>query len=383
MKIAVCHSYYSDGNSSGENNMNKIQIEILRQSGHEVKEFFIKTDTNEFFFRIRASFRVLTGFGRNPLRDILAFEPHILIVNNLFPNFGTQWLKYIKVPIIYFLHNYRFICSAGTFYLNNKNCFRCIEKTAFQALFNRCYKNSFFATLPLAFSQLLRTKFGMSLIKPSTFVTLSDTQFDIFSRSNYLNLRTIPNTLGLSLQPAITTQERSSKWLIASRLDTGKGVAELLHFWPRELEIDIYGDGPEYANLSEKFPPEKFSNIRLLGKIQKEELLIRIKTYKGAIFPSRTKEPGPLAFIEYVFSGLPVIALENSSVASIIKQYKCGEVLNEFSTDLLRKATNNILNNYINYCENALNLYKDVYSPENWLNQFNLLVNELLSQNKI
>ena len=112
MRIAIVHSYYSSAQPSGENVVVDLQADALRRAGHEVRVIGARTDekSKEFAYSMRSAVRASTGLGASPSRQLLEFEPHVVHVHNLFPNFGSRWLEQWDGPVVATLHNFRSIC---------------------------------------------------------------------------------------------------------------------------------------------------------------------------------------------------------------------------------------------------------------------------------
>src|SRR5919205_1422355 len=116
LRIALVHSFYGS-TVSGENAAVVAQADALRRAGHDVLLVAARTDELEGsrFYRLRAGLRVASGRGTSPLEALRAFEPDVVHVHNLFPNFSTNWLRAVDAFVVATVHNYRPMCAAGTF----------------------------------------------------------------------------------------------------------------------------------------------------------------------------------------------------------------------------------------------------------------------------
>jgi hypothetical protein len=93
LRIAVVHSYYSSRQPSGENVVVDLQIDALHRAGHEVELIARRTGDLEpaRTYPVAAALRVASGRGASPRDRIAAFEPDVVHVHNLFPNWGRRW----------------------------------------------------------------------------------------------------------------------------------------------------------------------------------------------------------------------------------------------------------------------------------------------------
>src|SRR5574337_2103864 len=108
MRIAVVHSYYSNRVPSGENVIVDLQVEALRRAGHDVR---VISRHQEDVERSRAypvvtAVRVATNRGPSPVHEINRFDPDIVHVHNLFPNFGRRWAARLSSRLVTTVHNY-------------------------------------------------------------------------------------------------------------------------------------------------------------------------------------------------------------------------------------------------------------------------------------
>jgi glycosyltransferase involved in cell wall biosynthesis len=326
MRIAVVHSFYATGQPSGENEVVRDQVRVLRAAGHDVELFAAHTDlllARQPLYTLRAAARVASGRGVNPLERLRAYGPDIVHVHNLFPNYGRSWLREWFGPVIATLHNYRPLCAAATLYREGAECTRCMDGDPWAALRYACYRQSRAATLPLAWSGRRGVAANALLARADRLLVLS-----ALSRRLYLRAGLAPQRLALlpNFVSAPPDDEASSddagRWLVAARLTAEKGVLELLRQWPTDEPLDVVGDGELLAECQAAAP----SAVRFLGRLERTELRRRMPSWRGLIFPSRCHEGAPCIEIEALAAGLPIVAFEGSSVAESVSQRGTGLV---------------------------------------------------------
>ena len=193
-RIAVVNSYYSSDRPSGENEQVKAQIAALRKSGNTVGVFAVSTDRTaaEPFYQIRAAARVASGVGRGvSRRDLYDFQPDLVHVHNLFPNFGRRWVHRLRVPLVATLQNYRPFCAEGLLHRDGRTCMDCFSGPL-PGLLNGCYRGHWYTTAPLTIAQLRRDPV---LEVARLLIVLSATQADYLCQAGVdgARLAVVPN----------------------------------------------------------------------------------------------------------------------------------------------------------------------------------------------
>ncbi len=313
MRIALVHSFYRTALPSGENRAVVTLREALAEAGHEVALISRTSDALGVLGTLRAGATVASGLGPSPLSELRAFQPDVVHVHNLFPNFGQWWVRQWEGPLVATLHNYRTLCAQGTLYRDGLPCTLCPDGSQSAALRHRCYRDSVIATLPWAMSSLHGA--GDPLLqRAGRIIILSDRARSVFSRYGVGRNRlvVIPNAVAAVAAPRPASTPR--KWLVLGRLDPGKGLRELLAHWPAEEHLDLVGDGPLAPDLSALCPP----NVAMLGLRDTKWVAEHLPSYTGLVFPSLLLENSPLSVLEALSCGVPVVARAGSAGADLV-----------------------------------------------------------------
>lgn len=128
----------------------------------------------------------------------------------------------------------------------------------------------------------------------------------------------IPN--GLALDPTKRIESSREGWVFVGRLSSEKGLTELLEIWPQGELLDIIGSGPQQDEVRNNAGPK----VRLLGILERGEVLERMSRAKGLIFPSRCFEMQPTVITEALSVGLPIVAFRGNSVADLVEANSLG-----------------------------------------------------------
>lgn len=319
------HSFYSSALPSGENTVVLNEVDALRRAGHDVALLAAHTDEleGEVLYKLRAGLRVATGYGRNPLKAINEFSPDVVHIHNLFPNMGVQWLNELRSPLVHTIHNYRPICANGLLLRAGEACTECITGSSWQGLKYGCYRGSRLATAPIAWSQRQGLSSNPLIQRADALLVLSKRQRNVYIRMGVPPRRVIiaPNFLPQSLVPEPGVRHSSARgWLVIGRVTREKGVIDLVRHWPADEKLTIIGEGDALPDI-EKLSAGK--HILLLGSVSRDEVLRHIQEALAITFPSKA-EVLPLAYLEALAAGVPVVALKNTALADLVQEDKSG-----------------------------------------------------------
>lgn len=326
MKLALVFSDYRRANPSGERVVVQNEICALRSAGVEVLPLIESTDEGmeRPFYGLRTATRVATGFGRSPLGAIEAFEPDVVHVHNLFPNFGHRWVEGLRCALVVTLHNYRVACAQGSLFRDGSPCTLCPEGSSIAAVRHRCYRDSMVATLPLALAGGLRRN---SLVAAADAVVLmSELQRDILCGFGLDRERVelAPNFLpdAVREQRARAGDRSRRGWIYIGRLDEGKGILDLVEGWPEGRELTVVGSGPLLGEVERRVR----QGVRVLGQQSPEEVRNLLRTSLGLVFPSKHFEVQPLVYVEALDAGIPIVARAGNAVAEAVQRDGTGTV---------------------------------------------------------
>lgn len=335
MRIAVVHGYYSTRAPSGENVVVDLQVAALRSAGHEVSVFSRIQDEVERRpgYPLRAALRVATGRGDAPGAELEHFDPDIVHVHNLFPNFGRTWVRRYADRLVATLHNYRPICPAATLFRDGRSCTECPDQgSAVPALRHACFKDSRVATLPL----VPGTRFAADplLAAAARVITLNDDMRRRYAAVGVAEskLVTVPNFVRAADEPG---EHAGGFWLYVGRLSEEKGILPLVQRWPAGPVLRVVGSGP----LEDQVRAAARPNVEVLGQQSSAQVRVLLGAAQGLFFPSLWPEGLPTVYLEALAAGLPVVASPESVVAELVTSEGTGFVSSgDVAEDLARAA---------------------------------------------
>lgn len=323
MKIAILHDLYipldSDG-VSGEDNLVKLEISLLRKFGHEV------IDLRRYATGIQRKILQTTvhvgGVGRVP--NIKKGFVDVIHSHNLNQISGYGWLKETDVPVVQSLHNLRSFCPISIGWRNEKHCFDCI-KSPLSVIKNRC---GGVYGMSGSIRHLVTQRDRPQISKSRRLIASSHMMKDIFSKIYNAEKIDVIHNPGIPDTP-IELDQFEERWLYAGRFVQEKGIIDIIRNWPDEEKLDIAGSGPLESQIRSEI--KNRSNIQMIGTFKSDNRKIYGR-YRGLIFASTWLEGSPLVVADAISNGLPVIAFGNSAVKEQIDISKggfyCGKEIN-------------------------------------------------------
>jgi glycosyltransferase involved in cell wall biosynthesis len=337
-RIAVIHSYYSSREPSGENLAVESEITALRRAGHDVAVIARRTDDlqSEVGYPVRSAFRVATGHGASGRRQLDDFRPDLVRVHNLFPNFGRRWLGRLDAPYVAILHNYRPLCANGYLFRSGELCTLCPDGRRWSGVRHGCFHGSALTTLPVAIGNRRGVDHDAVLRGASRVFALTEGQRDVYRRFGFDHPRfeVWPNFLPDDLDPGDAGDGRvEDSWLYVGRLSPEKGVLRLVREWPASAPpLVVMGAGPERAAVEAAAAERR--NVEFAGRVDRGEVLDRMRQSIGLVLPSLWFEGLPLVYVEALAAGLPVLVIEPCAIAAEVERDGTG-----WSTDWAHLAS--------------------------------------------
>lgn len=351
------HSYYSSRVPSGENIIVDAQATLFREAGHEVEVFAQHTDQrmDRRTYPVEAALTAATGVGPSPEHDLERFDPDVVHVHNLFPNFGTRWLSRWNGPLVATMHNYRPLCPAGSLFRDGHRCELCpTGNSAASAVKHRCFHGSRTATAPVA----LGTRFAEHpvLRRADLIAALSGGMAEVYEAYGVPRekLRVLEN---FAAAPGAAGPGGRS-WLFAGRMEPEKGIHDLLASWPSGYPLQLAG------RVDPAAPLPQTPDAELLGALPRDQLIELMAHARGLVFPSRWLEGMALVCIEALSMGTPVFTFDDIPAGKIVTETGAGLAVPRGElTDAVRRADDL----FPRLRSHARAVYEERYSPDAWL----------------
>lgn len=369
-RITVVHSFYRGTSVSGENLAVDLQTAALASAGAQVDLVERSTDAlaEQRTYAVQSWLRVATGIDIGG-QDLPPCEGprHILVVHNLFPNFGVRKILEWPGPVLVMIHNYRYLCSNGLLLRNGRECHDCLKGDSWPAIQHACYRDSRMATLPLAIATWGGANRNPLLNRANGIVYQSDRAQRIYEMAGVDPGHTsmIP---GFTPNPQVMDENPlpAKGWIFVGRMSPEKGLIPLLQEWPDDVQLDVVGDGPEFE-FADAMKPR---NARLLGRQEPEWIDANLHAYQGLVYPGTCAEGAHPMVVREAFShGVPVLAARGSSAADIVTEHGGGQVYSP-STGELAYALGAVQQDHALYSTAALTTFENVFTKKVWLEGF-------------
>jgi glycosyltransferase involved in cell wall biosynthesis len=362
VRIAMVHSFYSSALPSGENIAVLNQRDALVRAGHQVLLVARSTDDLEgqTLYKAKSAVTVATGRGHSPSEELKAFKPEIVHVHNLFPNWGTTWLKEWPGPVVSSMHNFRSICAAGTLFRDGHVCELCPRKGAISAVKHSCYRGSALATIPVALSTHRQASKNPVIAHSDTVIFLSQRSADTFSRFGLgdVRARVLPNFVRDEFSKGTKSHQN---WVYLGRLSEEKGIRNLVRHWPAGQKLDVFGTGP----LSGLVRDSRNPGVVFHGEASRAEVELLLAEAKGLIFSSECAENSPLVYLEAMAAATPIVALAGNSVADDVSKRGHGAVFESWADFPAALAV--VENNVESLSRSSRKVFESTYTEDAWV----------------
>jgi len=272
------------------------------------------------------------GFSRT-LADVIASEkPAIAHVHNIYhriPYDLVKVLKSRKVRIVWWLHDYKWICPNHQLFTSDEVCTRCKDGRYGHAVCHRCQNGSLAQSLIIAaFSRFIRWRgysaFVDAFIAPSQACARMFADFGfqaskirVLPHFNYL-----PESSAAPERPADLPDRYA---VYVGRLERNKGILPMIEaFGSLKYPLIIAGKG-NLEDAARRICTEKgYANIRFIGHQGTHALNAYYAHCAFSVVPSLWHEIFGLSVLESYAHGKPVVASRIGALPETVEDGKSG-----------------------------------------------------------
>lgn len=332
MKILLVHNFYRSGTPGGEDAVFRQERALLDRAGAEVVTYERSNDEVDESDVTQVAVTAARMAWSRPVHAELASllrreRPHIAHFHNTFPLISTSAFAACReagVPVVQTLHNYRLVCSAGTFYRDGRVCEICTSRSPWAAVRHRCYRDSMPGSLAVAWMLHRNWRSGAFTNLVDRYIALSQFAATRFAAEGLPRERIVikPNFVD---SPDPPSPGGGGYAVFAARLSEEKGVRTLLQAWRalRDVPLKIVGDGPMMAEMRAIAAAENLP-VQFLGMRPRSEVLEIIGRADLQVVCSEWFEGFPLVIVEAYARGTPVIASRIGSLEEIVEDGETG-----------------------------------------------------------
>ncbi len=346
MKIMMVHVRYRL--KGGEDAVFENEIKLLRANSSKVSVVKLEYTNDQIVEQgilnklqlgldtiwSRRSYKLL-------LSEIKEHDPDIVHFHNIFPLLSPSVYKACNdagVPVVQTLHNYRWICPAGTFYRDGNVCEECVDRNLLQSVKYACYRESSLATSVVA-GMILYSRINSIIQKHvSRVIVLTEFAKEKFVQSGLSEERIVvkPNFCFNSGEKNNNVGEYV---LFIGRISKEKGIYTLMHAMEgmQNIKLKVAGDGPELSSIRRRVK-ENNINVEMLGSLDKAQLNRAIKDAAFIVLPSQWYEGFPMVVLDAYSNSKPILVSKIGGLSELVDIGVTGNTVEPCNPGLLQTA---------------------------------------------
>jgi len=306
----------------GEPSVIEMTIRLLERHGN-FSRFIMKSSSNiekSFLKKFYAFFGGVYNFkSYYEMKRLLREDtPDVVHVHNLYPIFSPSVLVACRqegIPVVMTVHNHILTCPNWFHFYKGNICEECLGGHEYRCVVRNC-RGHILESIAYALRNNFARTFKLFHNNVTLFIVLTD-----FAKRKLMNagfredqIVIIPNAISI---PEIDFNMHAGEYIaFVGRLSPEKGIDTLLSVALQFNQIPIWiaGDGPLFAEMSAKAPP----NVKFVGKLNSTDLHEFYNNASFLIVPSRCFEQLGVVALEAMGHGLPVIASRIGGLPEVV-----------------------------------------------------------------
>jgi glycosyltransferase involved in cell wall biosynthesis len=295
------------------------------------------------FEQVRLAGRAVYSLeARRQMSSLLEAEPVDLAhLHNIYHHLSPSILAPLRrrgIPVVMTVHDYKLVCPVYLLLSHGEICERCVGGHFSNAVRYRCNRGSLAGSALVAGETWLHRRLGLYANGVDVFVAPSAFIRDKLVAGGYPadRIRVVPNFVDRdAVRPSF---EPGDRFVYVGRLVKEKGVDVLIDATAgTDLSITIVGDGPLRGELEAR-ARRVGADAEFRGYLEPEAAAEVVAHSRAVVLPARWHENGPLAVIEAMAAGKPVIASRTGGLPELIVDGENGLLVPPDDPDRLREA---------------------------------------------
>lgn len=274
-------------------------------------------------------------------------RPDVAHIHNIYHHLSPSILPVLhhhRIPVVMTLHDLRLLCPAIHMLRQGEICERCKGGNLHQAVIGKCVKESRAASLLAAVETLHQRTRRLYERQVEMFLCPSAFYEQKFAEWGYPadRLRHLPNFVDLDFwhPDNIPQNEPKDAYIYFGRISREKGLRTLLEaqaLWEADhaagnlsdppLQLLIAGTGPCDENLKAKVAQLELTTVEILGSLDITALRAALGRSRFSVLTSQWYENGPMAALESLASGVPLVGADIGGIPEMIVDGKSGIVI--------------------------------------------------------
>jgi glycosyltransferase involved in cell wall biosynthesis len=405
MKILFANNYYY--NRGGSEQVFFGELKLLKDNGIVVDSFSYndldsieKYGYNESFLdepktKIKRAYERIGGLFYNYKASIKIDRKiskggfDILHMHNIHSRLShsiTDVAYKRGVKSVLTLHDYKYICPHYTLMYSDKICEDCRGGKYYNAVLNKCHKNSYIASGLVA---LEAYNFESNDIynKIDTFISPSRFLMNKYKDMGFKgNIEYIPNFVDMDSAIEIVARKEDKYYVFVGRLSYEKGILNLLmSFKFNNKKLLIIGGGPmqnDAANFINN--NNMMDRVFLTGHITSEKVYEFISKSKAIIVPSKWYENAPISILEALHYGKLIIGSNIGGIPEMVHDGDNGFLFDHDDYLSINKAIEKVESltaaDIARFRDYSRNLVDTMFSKSNHLRMLTNLYKRILEE---
>lgn len=354
--VLYCHNDYAT-TKGGEYNVFINDVKLLENQGFKVIRY--ERNNNELFnanifkkiILFISSFFNFTVY--NEIKKTIEKEKiEYAFVQNTYLIFSPAIYLALyrkRIPIIQMIYNYRFMCANAHLYINGKICEKCLNGADYNAILNKCVRNSYLISLWYASILYITNSIFRIREKISAFIVP-----DEFSKIKHISSSIEKEKIFVAKNPFTLDKsheyrnEDEEYFLYIGRLIKQKGIYTFLNSAKRlpERQFKIIGEGEEGENVNKFILSNNCKNVDFLGALYGNEMTKVLNKARALIVPSEWYDNYPVVIsLAYDYSK-PIIATNINGLPEVVINNKTGLLFEPKNVEDLCNKINYLADNF-------------------------------------
>lgn len=313
LRVLLLHNRYRA--AGGEERVVDELAALLEARGHAVARFERDSGNAE---RARAARALLRGgLDEHEVADaVRAHRADVVHAHNVHPLLGWRALAAARAAgarVVLHLHNYRLVCAIGVAYRDGAPCYRCHGRDTRPGVRHACRGN---VPEALVYAAGLARQQPRLLAHADALVAVSEA---LAARLGGVGIPPERMTVLPNAVAAVAAESRAAAGayaLAAGRLVGDKGFDVAVRAAVAAgVPLRIAGEGPEEERLRELAAG---ADVRFLGRLDPAALAAERRGAAVLLAPSRYDDPCPMAVVEALADGLPVLASDRGGLPELV-----------------------------------------------------------------
>jgi len=374
MKILQVHNFYRT--RGGECSVVNAERELLESHGHEVIPYYRDSrDIDNWRLSKKALMLANLSYSHRVGKDLTDFVrreiPDVAHVHNVFPLLTPAVYRVLKacgVPVVQTVHNFRFLCPNGQFYVHDQICERCQECGFYSAVLHRCMQDNVLISCAYAVAIARAWQQGILPSDIDTFIVMNGFFSERLIRAGIARecIRRLGNFVPNVLD---NVPPKQNYVLYLGRLSREKGIRTLLTAWERieDVNLRIAGSGPLNQEIRGQAQQLGSGRVELLGHVEGDSKRELVKGAVCVVVPSEWYENFPISVVEAMANGTPVVASRIGGLPEMVVDGVTGLLCEPGDAVSLAAAVRRLVSDRVlatQLAQGALTAARQLYGPE-------------------